>query len=89
MGAGTIESLMSYPASVSLQSVRVSNLKVFGRVVLAVLLLALVLVGGGFVWFHAAAQAAMPALVPGTTVIGLRFRPGAAVRWLDREAKRG
>lgn len=26
--------------------------------------------------------AAMPVLAPGTTVVGLRFRPGAAVRWL-------
>jgi AraC-like DNA-binding protein len=27
-------------------------------------------------------EAALPELVPGTTVIGLRFRSGAAVRWL-------
>jgi hypothetical protein len=27
--------------------------------------------------------AAFPALAPGETVLGLRFRPGAALRWLD------
>src|ERR1700674_5442286 len=71
MGACTIESLMSYPASVSLQSARVSKLKMFGRVVFVILLLALVLVGGVFVWFHAAARAAMPQLDGTVKVSGL------------------
>ena len=59
-------------SSVSLQSVRVSKLKVLGRGVVFLLLLAVVLAGGAFLWFQAAVHGAMPKLDGTVKVEGLR-----------------
>jgi penicillin amidase len=62
---------MSSSVGVSEKSVRGSKLKVVGRVLFAVVLLAVVLAGGVFLWFHAAIRAAMPRLDGTVTVQGL------------------
>src|ERR1700676_2377043 len=54
--------MMSYPETVPLQSVRDSKFKAIRRVVGYLLLLAIVLAAGVFVWFYAAAHSAMPKL---------------------------
>ena len=59
-------------SSVSLQSVRVSKLKVLGRGVVFLLLLAVVLAGGAFLWFQAAVHGALPKLDGTVKVEGLR-----------------
>ena len=63
---------MSYSASVSLQSARGSKGKFIGRVLVAVLLVAVVLVGGVFLLLRVAARAAMPKLDGTVKVAGLR-----------------
>jgi penicillin amidase len=64
---------MSYAASLSLKlkNVRVSRLGLIGRAVLVVLLLAVVLAGGAYMWFRVAAWAAMPTLDGTVAVKGL------------------
>jgi len=63
---------MSYPASVSSQTARVSKLMLVVRVVFAILLLAMVLVGGVYLWFHVAVRAAMPQLDGTVKLAGLK-----------------
>jgi penicillin amidase len=63
---------MSFAASVSLQSVRGSKLKVLGRILLSVLLLVVLLAGGAYLWFHAAMRAAMPTLDGTVSLQGLK-----------------
>ncbi len=59
-------------SSVALQSVRGSKLRVLGRGLIYLLLLAVVLVGGIVLWFHSAARGAMPKLDGTVRVMGLR-----------------
>ena len=66
---------MSYLVGVSEQNVRVSRLKLMGRAVLVVLLLA----GGAFVWFGSAVRGAMPTL-DGTVVVKGLSAPVTVVR---------
>ena len=68
--AGTIDFIMS--SSVALQSVRGSKLRVLGRGIKYLLLLAVVLVGGVFLWFQTAVRGAMPKLDGTVRVAGLR-----------------
>src|SRR5208337_191166 len=63
---------MAYSRIESLQDVRGSKLKFFGRVVLLIVLLAAVLAAGVFVWFRAAVRAAMPTLDGTVKVAGLK-----------------
>lgn len=70
---------MAYPASIPLSSVRGSWLKTIGRVAAFVLLLAVVLAVGAYVWFRAAAWAAMPKLDGTVVVTGLKA-PVSVVR---------
>jgi penicillin amidase len=70
---------MSSPANFSSQGVRGSRLKLAGRVLLAVLLLAALLVGAVVLWFRSAAAAAMPQL-DGTLVVAGLHSPVTVVR---------
>jgi penicillin amidase len=63
---------MSFAASDSKQSVRGSGLKTLGRVLLSVVVLAVLLAAGAYLWFHAAAQAAMPRLDGTVALQGLK-----------------
>jgi penicillin amidase len=58
-------------ANDSSQSTRISKLKTISRVLLVVLLLAVLIVAAVYLWFHAAAQAAMPQLDGTLKVAGL------------------
>ncbi len=58
---------------------RVSRLKLIGRAVLVVLLLAAALAGGAYVWFRSAVRAAMPTL-DGTVVVKGLSAPVTVVR---------
>lgn len=59
---GTIEPIMSYVTSFPPQVSRGSRLRLATRILLAVLLSAVVLAGGAFLWFRAAGWAALPKL---------------------------
>jgi penicillin G amidase len=67
------------PAVISKQSARGSWLKTAGRVVAAILLLAVVLAAGVVVWFRSAVSAAMPTLDGTVKVVGLKV-PVSVVR---------
>jgi penicillin G amidase len=72
-------SSMSSPANLFLQGVRGSRLRLAGRVVLVVLLLAALLAAGAVAWFRSAARAAMPQL-DGTVVVAGLHSPVTVVR---------
>jgi penicillin amidase len=63
---------MGDPVGFSLQDRRGSRFKTIGRVVLVLLLLALVLAAGAYVWFQKAVAAAMPQLDGTVKVSGLK-----------------
>jgi penicillin amidase len=63
---------MSFAASVSVQPVRSSRLKTLGRVFLSLVVLAVLLAGGAYLWFHAAVRSAMPRLDGTVALQGLK-----------------
>ncbi len=77
--SGYNRTIMSYPAGVSEQNLRAYRLRLMGRVVLVVLLLAAALAGGAFAWLRLAARLAMPTL-DGTVVVRGLSAPVTVVR---------